>query len=79
MSWDVAGCVNVVNLLSKNNYNALKFANALKLVTEVIPNNGGRLLRVRSVFTVVNNTNHDMDFLTKLAVPVSQSEKTLSR
>ena len=32
--------------------------NALKLITEVVPKNGGRLIVVRSVFTFINFTGH---------------------
>lgn len=40
-------------------------SNALRLVTEVVPFNGGRLLRLRSVFTIKNNTRHTIKILTK--------------
>lgn len=35
--------------------------NALKLVTDVIPQNGGRMLRLHSTFTIRNNTSHMID------------------
>lgn len=38
----------------------LNVKNALQLVTEVIPKNGGRLLRLRSVFAVKNYTGHTL-------------------
>jgi hypothetical protein len=41
--------------------------NALKLVAEVIPHNGGRMLRLRSVFTFKNNTSHDIELLAQEA------------
>jgi hypothetical protein len=37
--------------------------NALKLVSEVIPHNGGRMLLLRSVFKVVNHTSHPLHLL----------------
>lgn len=40
-----------------------KYQNALKLVTEVVPHNGGRLLKLRSVFRIVNRTSHKIDVL----------------
>jgi hypothetical protein len=39
--------------------------NALKLVAEVVPKNGGRMLRLRSVFTIKNNTTHAIKILAK--------------
>eukprot|EP01038_Epipyxis_sp_PR26KG_P006870 gene6870-9407_t len=36
-------------------------SNALKLITEVIPFSGGRMLRLRSVFTIKNNTRHNLN------------------
>lgn len=38
--------------------------NALKLVTEVRPYNGGRMLLLRSVFAVKNSTTHDINIVT---------------
>ncbi len=37
--------------------------NALKLVSEVTPHRGGRMLCLRSVFSVVNNTTHSIHLL----------------
>ena len=37
--------------------------NALMLVSEVLPCNGGRMLNMRSTFTVINQTNHDINLL----------------
>jgi len=38
-----------------------KIQNALKLVVEVTPLDGGRVLHLRSVFTIKNNTSHDIN------------------
>ena len=62
------GCVNIMNQLklkqSKKEREEL-FRMSLKLVTEVVPNNGGRTLKLRSVFSIVNNTSHDINILAK--------------
>ena len=51
----VVGCQK---LRLTNALHSWKISNALKLVAEVLPQNGGRVLRLRSVFTIKNNTNH---------------------
>lgn len=42
-----------------------KIANTLKLMVEVIPYCGGRMLRLRSAFTIRNNTKHRISILAK--------------
>jgi hypothetical protein len=56
-----------------------KVANALKLVAEVVPHNGGRMLQLRSVFSIKNNTNHcinlvAMDGESGMSAPNSKRE-----
>ena len=50
-----------------------KIRNALKLVTEVEPNKGGRMLLLRSVFKVTNKTNHDILLFTSTTRNFSQA------
>lgn len=71
----IPGRVNIINYLSTPSDTAAKtadreerlevFKHAMKLVTEVVPNNGGRTLILRSVFSVVNNTSHSINILAK--------------
>lgn len=42
-----------------------KIVNSLKLMVEVMPYCGGRMLRLRSVFTIKNNTRHRLKILAK--------------
>lgn len=50
--------------VSKNSNNAVKhILNATRLVTEVRPFNGGRLLTLKSVFCFQNNTTHAISIL----------------
>ena len=44
-----------------------RIANALNLVSEVTPSNGGRLLRLSSVFSVKNNTSHSVLILSQVS------------
>lgn len=53
---------------SGHNLHRWKIDNALKLVAEVTPNNGGRMLRLRSCFTVKNNTNHVIQLMASDAI-----------
>ena len=46
-------------------YKDWKVANALKLMVEVTPFCGGRMLRLRSVFTIKNNTRHPLKILAR--------------
>lgn len=56
----VIGRFNVTSLHAHSNI----ASNALKLVTEVIPHNGGRLLTLSSAFVVKNDTQHTLRLLT---------------
>ena len=64
----ITGTIDVVKLL-ENDWrvpgNRSKISNALNLVSEVTPSNGGRLLRLSSVFSVKNNTAHSIQLLAK--------------
>ncbi len=53
----VQGCKEYDNISKR------KIRNALQLVAEVVPHNGGRLLKLRSVFTIKNNTSHAIKLL----------------
>lgn len=55
-------------------FSKTKMSNALKLVAEVVPHNGGRMLKLRSVFTMKNNTNHSIKLLA-LDYNVNETEK----
>jgi hypothetical protein len=44
-----------------------KISNALNLVAEVTPNKGGRILRLSSVFTIKNNTSHNIQILPQVS------------
>ena len=44
-----------------------KIANALCMVSEVTPSNGGRLLRLSSVFSVKNNTSNSIQLLCQVS------------
>jgi len=55
--------LKILSLNSANDRSFWKLRNALKLVSEVVPNNGGRMLLLRSVFKVVNKTNHSLHLL----------------
>lgn len=46
-------------------YKNWKIVNSLKLMVEVMPYCGGRMLRLRSVFTIKNNTRHRLKILCK--------------
>lgn len=46
-------------------YKNWKIVNSLKLMVEVMPYCGGRMLRLRSVFTIKNNTRHRLKILAK--------------
>jgi hypothetical protein len=46
-------------------YKNWKIVNSLKLMVEVLPYCGGRMLRLRSVFTIKNNTKHRLKILAK--------------
>lgn len=46
-------------------YKNWKIVNSLKLMVEVMPFCGGRMLRLRSVFTIKNNTRHKLKILAK--------------
>jgi hypothetical protein len=69
------GRVSIMSYLSTRSDSAVKTADreerleifkmAMKLVTEVVPNNGGRTLILRSVFSIVNNTSHSVSLLAK--------------
>lgn len=50
-----------------NIYSDQMIVNSLKLVTEVIPHCGGRMLKLRSVFLLKNNTRHSINILAKQA------------
>jgi hypothetical protein len=61
--------VDLVSVIGRLNPTALHASsqlakNALKLVTEVIPHNGGRLLTLSSAFVIKNDTTHAMKLLT---------------
>ena len=60
---DLTSVVGRMNVNSCHSTSALA-ANALKLVTEVIPHNGGRLLTLSSAFVVKNDTMHTLRLLT---------------
>lgn len=49
-----------------------KYQNALKLVTEVVPQNGGRMLKLRSVFRIVNRTSHRLEVLSSFSQSTSR-------
>lgn len=51
----VLGRINVTQMY--------EISSALKLMAEVIPFSGGRMLRLRSVFTIKNNTRHQLKIL----------------
>lgn len=50
-----------------------KIINSLKLMIEVVPYCGGRMLKLRSVFTIKNNTKHKIKILAKEGSSQSQS------
>ena len=52
----VMGTLNALNLYDSK----WQIKNALKLVCEVRPHNGGRLLQLSSTFVIKNNTNHSV-------------------
>ena len=66
----VYGRLNAYKLLP-NNSDRWKVANALKIVSEVIPNNGGRMLLLRSVFQVVNKTSHALHLVATFTNPLT--------
>ena len=53
--------------------------NALKLVTEVLPHCGGRMLRLRSVFTIKNNTRHAINILAQDDSKLSENKDNAFR
>jgi hypothetical protein len=73
----IPGRVNIMNYLTGDGVPRTAgredrseiFKMALKLVTEVTPNNGGRTLTLRSVFSIVNNTSHAIHLLAKYFAP----------
>ena len=58
--YSVLGLVHASQL-----YKNWKVVNSLKLMVEVMPYAGGRMLRLRSVFTIKNNTRHRLKILAK--------------
>jgi hypothetical protein len=59
-------------------YKNWKIVNSLKLMVEVMPYCGGRMLRLRSVFTIKNNTRHRLKILAKEGASISAANSTVN-
>ena len=57
------GRKDVIKEAEWNDMNRVVMSNALKVISEVVPSMGGRMLRLRSVFTVKNCTHHTIKLL----------------
>jgi hypothetical protein len=68
--YSVLGRVHASQLYSK-----WKIVNSLKLMVEVVPYCGGRMLRLRSVFTIKNNTRHRLEILAREGSSLTAWEK----
>lgn len=67
---DIQAVIGMLNL--SKIYLKWQVQNALKLVTEVIPHNGGRMLQLSSTFVIKNMTNHPIRLLSREVKNISK-------